>query len=175
MTVTSTVPAAWAGVIAMIWVALVVLTFVAASPPTLTVAPTTKPVPVIVIPVPPASGPPFGTTLVTAGGGTKVKQPVQVALWPSTLVTTTLTSPAAWAGVVATTIVAGAKVTVPGVPPKLTVSGPAKSLPLIVTPRPPAMEPLVGETAVMVGAGRKMKQPVHGPVWPAGLGTTALP
>src|SRR5207244_8168642 len=127
------------------------LTSVARLAPKLTVAVGAKSVPVIVTAVPPAVGPLVGETAVTVGGVMKVKQPVQVALWPSTLVTTTLTSPAAWAGVVATTTVASAKVTVPGAPPKLTVSGPAKSLPLIVTPRPPAMEPEFGVTLVTLG------------------------
>src|SRR5438093_119609 len=166
VTVTSTVPVP-AGLVAVQLVVVRQLTFVARPAAKATVAVGAKSVPVTVTTVPPAVGPEFGETAVTVGGVMKVKQPVQVALWPSTLVTTTLTTPAAWAGVVATTIVASAKVTVPGVPPKLTVSGPAKSLPLIVTPRPPAMEPVFGLTLVTDGGGTtKVKQPVQPPLWP---------
>ena len=46
------------------------VTPVAAVPPKVTVAPDWKSVPVMVTAVPPASGPPMGSTLVTAGGGT---------------------------------------------------------------------------------------------------------
>src|SRR5438876_12052197 len=66
----STVPAACAGVVAVICVALTTVTPVAAVPPTVTVAPAAKLVPVIVIAVPPAVGPEVGLTAVTVGGGT---------------------------------------------------------------------------------------------------------
>ena len=42
---------------------------VQATPPTVTVAPLTKPVPVIVIALPPNVLPPVGETLVTVGAG----------------------------------------------------------------------------------------------------------
>ena len=66
VTVTVTAPAACAGVVAVIEV-LLTTTFVAAVPPNVTVAPVAKFVPVIVTPVPPATGPLFGLTLVTVG------------------------------------------------------------------------------------------------------------
>jgi len=59
-TVTVTVPAAFAGVVATIVVLLLTVTFVAGTAPNITVAPERKFVPVIVTPVPPVVGPLFG-------------------------------------------------------------------------------------------------------------------
>ena len=70
VTTTSAGPAAWAGVVALSCVALRTLTPVAGVPPTLTVAPAAKLVPVIAIGVPPAVGPEVGLTAVTVGGAT---------------------------------------------------------------------------------------------------------
>ena len=67
VTTTLTIPAVCAGVTAVIVVAFATLTFVAAVPPTVTVAPSTKFVPVIVTDVPPAVVPVFGETDVTVG------------------------------------------------------------------------------------------------------------
>ena len=69
VTMTSKVPAACAGVVALICVLLMTLTPVAAAPPTVTVAVASKFVPVIVIAVPPAVGPDVGLTPVTVGAG----------------------------------------------------------------------------------------------------------
>jgi hypothetical protein len=69
VTVTSTTPAACAGVTAVIVVLLVTFTFVAATPPNLTVAPGKKFVPVIVTAVPPVVCPLFGETELATGGG----------------------------------------------------------------------------------------------------------
>ena len=60
-------PAVPAGVVAVIDVALTTDTPVADTPPTVTVAPETNPVPVIVTAVPPAKGPPVGLTDATVG------------------------------------------------------------------------------------------------------------
>jgi hypothetical protein len=69
---------------------------VAAVAPMVTVAPETKPVPVIVTLVPPAVGPLGGAIPVTVGGGpTKVKQPTQLPDWASGFVTVTVVAPAA--------------------------------------------------------------------------------
>ena len=67
VTVTATAPAACGGVVAVIVVLLTTLTPSAALPPTLTVAPGAKSVPVIVTAVPPSVGPDPGVTPVTAG------------------------------------------------------------------------------------------------------------
>src|SRR5436190_1641213 len=69
VTVTLTAPAAWAGVVAVIEVALVITTLVAAAPPIVTVAPATKLVPVIVRTVPPSVDPTAGLTAMTVGAG----------------------------------------------------------------------------------------------------------
>ena len=67
VTVTVTAPAACAAVVAVMVVLFPTTTFVAAVPPSVTVAPLTKFVPLIVIDVPPTAGPLFGLTLVTVG------------------------------------------------------------------------------------------------------------
>lgn len=67
VTFTVTVPAAFAGVVAVICVLLVTTTFVAAAVPNVTVAPDAKFVPLIVTAVPPAVGPLFGKMLLTVG------------------------------------------------------------------------------------------------------------
>ena len=69
VTVTVTVPALPVGVVAVIVVPFTTVTFVAAVPPNVTVAPATKFVPVIVTAVPPATGPTLGDTLLTVGVG----------------------------------------------------------------------------------------------------------
>ena len=55
-------------------------TAVAAAPPNVTVAPSTKSVPEMVTLVPPAVGPLFGDTDVTVGPGTYVNPPVRGAI-----------------------------------------------------------------------------------------------
>ncbi len=66
MTVTLAEPAAPAGEVAVIEVDELTVTPVAGLPPKLTVAPLTKPVPVIVTAVPPAIEPPDGDRAVTS-------------------------------------------------------------------------------------------------------------
>ena len=70
VTVTVTVPALPAGVVAVIELLLTTTTLVAAALPNVTVAPAAKFVPVIVTPVPPDVSPALGDTLVTVGGAT---------------------------------------------------------------------------------------------------------
>ena len=78
----------------------------------------------------------------------------KVPLWLSVLVTTTFTVPAASAGVVAVIDVLLTTVTpVAAVPPKLTVAPAKKFVPVIVTPVPPAVGPVLGAIEVTVGAG----------------------
>ncbi len=66
---TSTAPAVWPGVVAVIDVLLPTLTPVAAVPPKVTVAPVAKPVPVMVTEVPPLVDPEVGVIAVGFGGG----------------------------------------------------------------------------------------------------------
>jgi hypothetical protein len=69
LTVTSTVPAVCAGVKAVIVVLFTTDTLDAALPPMETVAFARKPVPLIVIEVPPTVEPDVGLTLLTTGAG----------------------------------------------------------------------------------------------------------
>jgi len=66
-TVTFTAPADSAGATAVIEVAELTVTLVAATLPKLTVLPDANPVPVMVTEVPPAVGPLVGLTAVTVG------------------------------------------------------------------------------------------------------------
>ena len=68
VTTTFTVPAACAGVVAVIEVPLTTMTLVADAPPKVTLAPEAKFVPVIVTAVPPLVVPDVGETAVGAGG-----------------------------------------------------------------------------------------------------------
>jgi len=155
VTTTFTVPAACAGVVAVIEVALTTVTLVAAVPPKLTVAPDAKPLPVIATDVPPLVLPEVGEIAVTVGADVLYVNPLlSVPLCESVLVTTTLTVPAACAAVVAVIEVELTTVTlVAAVPPKLTVAPDEKPVPVIVTDVPPLVLPEVGEIEVTVGAG----------------------
>ena len=82
VTVTVTAPALPAGVVAVIVVLFTTLTFVAAVPPNVTVAPEAKFVPVIVTAVPPPVDPVFGATLLTVGGARYVNPLVRLPLCP---------------------------------------------------------------------------------------------
>src|ERR1700730_1074745 len=68
VTTTFTAPAAWAGVVAVIEVLFTTVTVLAAVPPTVTVAPDRKPVPVMVTAVPPWRAPERGEIAGTGGG-----------------------------------------------------------------------------------------------------------
>ncbi len=70
VTATLTSPAACAGVVAVMVVALTTVMPVAAVPPKVTAVAPVKLVPVMVTAVPPAVGPLLGLTLVTVGGAT---------------------------------------------------------------------------------------------------------
>ena len=97
---------------------------------------------------------------------TYVKHAVHVPLWVSGFVTITSTAPEAWAGVVAEMLVAFSTVTeLAAAPPKLTVAGATKPVPLIVTDVPPAVEPLVGATAVAEGAAPNVTLAIRVPHW----------
>jgi hypothetical protein len=69
VTTTFLAPTVPAGVVAVIVVEFTTDTPVADAPPTVTVAPERKPVPVIVIEVPPVTTPELGDTFVTVGSG----------------------------------------------------------------------------------------------------------
>jgi hypothetical protein len=143
---------------AVIDVLFTTVTPVAGVPPMITVAPARNPVPVMVTAVPPAAVPDAGEIAVSVGVGldtaVKVNPWVNVPLCVSLLVTTTLTVPAACAGVVAVIDVLFTTVTpVAGVPPRITVAPARNPVPVRVTAVPPAAVPDAGETPVSVGGG----------------------
>ena len=71
---------------------------------------------------------------------------------PTGPVTTTSTSPAAWAGAVTASLVDDWTVSaVPATPPKVTEVAPVKPVPVTVTRVPPGAEPPPGVRAVTVG------------------------
>src|SRR5437870_12844859 len=155
VTTSSTPLAAWAAVVAVSEVLLTTLTLLAAVPPRLTVAPAAKPVPVRVTAVPPLLVPELGEIALTVGAGlVYLSLHDALPIWPSELVTTTFTTPAAWAAVVAVSEVLLTTVTlVAAVPPRLTVAPAAKPVPVTVTAVPPLLVPELGEIALTVGAG----------------------
>ena len=151
VTTTLTDPAACAVVVPVIVVALMVET-VRADPPNDTVAPAANPVPATVTDVPPPAAPLLGVIDVTVGAATYVKQPLQVPLCVSGLVTTTLTAPEACAVVTPVIDVALTVETVSADPPNETVAPVWNPLPATVTDVPPPAAPLLGVTDVTVGA-----------------------
>src|SRR6185436_4066448 len=83
VTVTPTVPAAWAGAVAVSWIELLKVTEAAATSPNLTVAPLWKLVPVIVTEVPPLVKPCPGETRVMVGAvaAGKTQVPMRGVMW----------------------------------------------------------------------------------------------
>jgi hypothetical protein len=73
VTTTSTAPAEFAAVVAVIEVLLTTVTPVAAVPPSFTVAPDWNPVPVMVTVVPPLVVPEFGEIELTVGAGAELE------------------------------------------------------------------------------------------------------
>jgi hypothetical protein len=152
VTVTSTVPDDSAGAIAVIDVLEPTVTLVAAWPvPNATVAPDTKPVPVIVTVVPAESGPPLGLIPVTAGTGSNVNlSAVLVADVPPGVVTVMSTVPLDCGGAVAVIDVAELTVVLAALAvPNATVVAPrTKFVPVIVTDVPPVTGPAFVPIAV---------------------------
>jgi hypothetical protein len=157
VTLTSTVLlAAPAGLVAVIWVALLTVKVVAAVAPKATAVAPVRFVPVIVTDVPPAGGPPLGTRELTVGAAVMYVNlsPALMALVPPAVVTVTSTVLlAAPAGLVAVIWVAllTAKV-VAAVAPKATAVAPVRLVPVIVTEVPPAGGPPLGTRELTVGA-----------------------
>ena len=90
-----------------------------------------------------------------------MKPLASVALWPSLLVTVTLTAPAACAGVAAVMVVLLVTTTFgAALPPMLTVAPLAKFVPVMVTDVPPAVVPVFGEPLLTVGAGLPPRPPL---------------
>jgi hypothetical protein len=154
VTVTLTTPAAWAGDLIVILVLEFTVRLVPAVVPKLTAVAPVNPVPVMVTRVLPALGPLIGEILVTVGRAAYVNlSPATITLVPPGVVTLTSTIPAAWVGEVMVILVLEFTVRlVPGVVPNLTAVAPVNPVPVTVSRVPPAVGPLVGEIAVIVGA-----------------------
>jgi hypothetical protein len=156
VTVRSTIPVDSAGDVAEQVVVVEQVTVVAAvDPKRAVVDPTTKPEPVTVTTVPPASGPAAGLIPVTVGMASKAKlSDAPMALVPPGVVTVRSTNPAVSGGEVAEQVVVVEQDTeVPAVDPKLAVVDPTtKPVPVTVTEVPPATGPAVGLIPVTVGA-----------------------
>src|SRR5579863_756567 len=153
VTVTSTVPADSAGDVAVICVPELTVKVVAAVPPKFTALAPDRLVPVMMTVVPPAVGPLVGLSEDTVGAATNVNwSPLEVAEVPPAVVTVTSTVPADSAGEVAVIVVPLTTETpVAAVPPKETVAGEAKLVPVMVTDVPPEVGPWFGLTALTVG------------------------
>ena len=154
VTVTLTLPAAPAGVVAVMVVLFTKVIAVAALLPRLTVAPATKFAPLIVIAVPPMVDPVAGVTLATLGAGKLyVNAFASIPLCPLALVTVTFTLPATPAGVVAVMVMLLTTITEVAAPlPTLTVVPAAKLVPLTVIAVPPVVSPELGVTLLTVGS-----------------------
>ncbi len=165
VTTTSTAPAARAGVVAVIDVALATVTLDAAVPPKETDAPAANPDPVSVTGVPPAVVPVAGEMLLNAGadeegGGAGGAGPAarysnasaSLLVWPSGFVTTSSTLPAVPGGVVTAMDVALETLTpTPDVAPNDTVAPAANPEPEIVIAVPPPVGPDLGVIPVTEG------------------------
>src|SRR5271166_1057540 len=154
VTVTSTVPADAAGELAVISVDETTETELAGTVPNRTVDPVTKPVPVMVTEVSPATGPALGLTPATTGTLYEVNwSALEGAEVPPGVVTVTSTVPADAAGELAVISVDETTETeLAGMAPNWTVAPATKPVPVMVTEVPPATGPAFGLTAVTIGA-----------------------
>ncbi len=154
VTVTFTMPVP-AGEVAVIEVAPLMVTLVAAVEPNLTVDAAVKFVPVMVTDVPPAAGPEVGLIEVTVGTGVVVKVKMsaeEVAEVPVALVTVTFTVPTAPAGETAVIEVSLLMVKlVAAVEPKSTAVAVSKPVPVMATEVSAPWVPDVGLSKVTVG------------------------
>jgi hypothetical protein len=110
-----------------------------------------KPAPVMVTAVPPVIGPEVGVMELITGDGWKPK--LSELSVPPGLVILIGTVPTRCAGMTASTSVSSTTVKlVAGVVPNFTLVVPVRSVPAIATLSPPAVAPVVGNTAVGAGA-----------------------
>ena len=153
VTVIGLAPTPPAGVTAVITVVETATTFVAATPPTITLLALVKFVPVMVMAVPPRVEPEVGLTLVIVGGGGTYLNVTGCVVGPPGVVTTIVLSPRVAAGVFAVMVVAFTKTTfVAAISPIFTLVTPVKLVPVMVMAVPPRFDPTAGLTALIVGA-----------------------
>jgi hypothetical protein len=156
VTCTSTVPALWAGEVAVIDAGEFTVNEVAATPPKVTPIAPVKFVPVSATEVPPAVVPVVVPRLVTVGSEAVVYVntfPPPVADVPADVVTVTLMEPEYCGGDVAAIEVAEFTVNdKAGTVPNSTLVAPVKFVPVKDTDVPPAVLPPEGLSPVTVGA-----------------------
>ena len=158
--VISTVPAASAGEVAVIWVSELIVKLVAAVLPKLTAVTLVKPEPEMVTDVPPAVVPAVGLTDVMTGVPKVYLEPAEVVDVPAALVAVISIVPAACAGDVAVIWVSESIVKLAaGIAPKLIDVTVARLEPVMVTDVPPAVVPAVGLTEVMTGVPKVYLEP----------------
>jgi len=154
VTATLCAPADPAGVTAVIDVSLTTTTLVAAFAPIFTTVAPVKFVPVMVIAVPPANTPEFGFTNVMVGNGVTYVNAFGLLALPPSVVTATICGPTAPSGVTALMEVALTTVKlVTPTDPIVTMVAPVKFVPVMVINVPPRVEPELGLTLEIVGAG----------------------
>ena len=154
VTATLLAPAVPAGVFAVTEVLDTATTFVAATPPTVTLLAPVKLVPVMEIVVPPSVVPDVGVRLVRVGCGVMYVNNVEAVAIPLGVVTATAFEPAEFAGVIAVIIFDDTTTTlVAATPPTVTPVDPVKLVPEMVIAVPPKVVPDVGLRPVIVGAG----------------------
>lgn len=151
--VTALAPAAPAGEVAVTVLSELTVTAVAAVVPKFTSRVPIKPDPVMVTTVPPAIGPEVGVMELITGDGWKPK--LSEPSVPPGVVILIGTVPTRCAGVIASTSVSSMTVKlVAGVDPKFTLVVPKRPVPVTATLSPPAVTPVVENTAVGAGAAR---------------------
>ena len=155
VTATSFKPAALAGVLAVIEVALDTTTFVADTPPTFTLVAPVKFVPTMVMVVAPKVEPLDGVTLEIVGAGTTYVNEIACVVDPLGVVTTIVLAPIVVdAGVTAVIEVALTTTTLVAATPLIfKLLAPVKFVPVMVIAVPPKVDPFCGLTLEIVGAG----------------------
>ncbi len=153
VTVTSTVPAACNGEVAVMEVEEMTEKPVAATDPKSTALAPLNPEPVMVTVLAPTSGPTTGLTALTVGTSSKANRSAGlVTLVPLGVVMVTSATPAASAGEVAVTWVAEVTVNVEVTSPKSTALAPVNPVPVMVTVVPPPSGPAPGLSELTAGA-----------------------
>ena len=132
----------------MISVGETMIKLLAAVVPKSTALAAVKLLPVMTTLVPPEAAPDAGLTPETTAAVTYVNEVEAVML---ALLTVTFTVPAACGGAVAVICVSELTVKLAATPPKFTALTPVKLLPLMVTTLPPAVGPVPGLIAEILG------------------------
>lgn len=130
----------------------------AGTPPKVTPVVVNSPVPVMSTSVPPAGRPVSGLKPVTVGAPTTRKDTDAVAV-PPRAVTTSDTTPAAWAGLTTVSSLSDSTVGVTTVAPNATDVVVASPRPVTVMVAPPATGPDDGDTSTMTGGGCSRRAP----------------